>query len=79
MIKFKNFKTAWLILIGFILAIFIYGLLRLIEPVKLAPISSAKQSVTFNGDKLLIASDADMVATAYADAKLDRVAGVEDT
>lgn len=78
MIKLKKFKTAWLILIGFILAIFIYGLLQLIEPVKLAPISSSKQPVTFNGDKLLIASDADMVATAYADAKLDRVAGVED-
>lgn len=78
-IKLKSFKTVLLILIGFILAIFIYGLLQLIEPVKLAPISSSKQPVTFNGDKLLIASDADMVATAYADAKLDRVAGVEDT
>jgi DNA-binding beta-propeller fold protein YncE len=79
MIKLKSFKIALLILIGFILAIFIYGLLQLIEPVKLAPISSSKQPVTFNGDKLLITSDADMVATAYGDAKLDRVAGVEDT
>ncbi|MEY4519126.1 MAG: hypothetical protein RLZZ499_1725, partial [Cyanobacteriota bacterium] len=79
MIKLKSFKTVLLILIGFILAIFIYGLLQLIEPVKLAPISSSKQPVIFNGDKLVIASDADMVATAYADAKLDRVAGVEDT
>lgn len=33
----------------------------------------------FNGRALLIASDADMVATAYADGKLDRVAGIEDT
>jgi DNA-binding beta-propeller fold protein YncE len=79
MIKLKSFKIVLLILIGFILAIFLYGLLQLIEPVKLAPISSSKQPVIFNGDKLLIASDADMVATAYADAKLDRVAGVEDT
>jgi DNA-binding beta-propeller fold protein YncE len=79
MIKLKSFKTVLLILMGFISAIFIYGLLQLIEPVELAPISSSKQPVIFNGDKLLIASDADMVATAYADAKLDRVAGVEDT
>jgi DNA-binding beta-propeller fold protein YncE len=78
MIKLKSFKIGLFILIGFILAIFIYGLLQLIEPVKLAPISSSKQPVTFNGDKLVIASDADMVATAYGDAKLDRVAGVED-
>ncbi|MGL4881583.1 MAG: hypothetical protein ACRC8K_11010, partial [Waterburya sp.] len=62
-----------------ILAIFFYGLLQLIEPVKLAPIAQPTQPVAFSGDKLLIASDANMVATAYADAKLDRVAGIEDT
>jgi hypothetical protein len=28
---------------------------------------------------LLIASDADMVATAYADSMLNRVPGIEDT
>ncbi|MDJ0570529.1 MAG: hypothetical protein QNJ53_16000 [Pleurocapsa sp. MO_192.B19] len=78
-IKLKGFKIALFTVIGFILAIIIYGLLQLIEPVAIAPISQSTQPVTFNGDKLLIASDADMVATAYADAKLDRVTGVEDT
>ncbi|MEO1005814.1 MAG: hypothetical protein AAFW67_08185 [Cyanobacteria bacterium J06638_38] len=65
--------------IGLVMAIIVYGLLQLIEPVEVAPISQLTQPITFSGDKLLIASDADMVATAYADAKLDRVAGVEDT
>ncbi len=74
----KNFKKTLCVIIGFILAIFIYGLLQLIEPVGLTTIPQSTQAVNFNGDKLLIASDADMVATAYADAKLDRVAGVED-
>ena len=66
-------------LIGLVIAIIIYGLLQLIDPVAIANIPQLPQPVTFSGDKLLIASDADMVATAYADAKLDRVAGVEDT
>ena len=74
----KGLKVTLFLLIGFILAVVVYGLLQLIEPVQVAPISS-QPSVTFEGDKLLVASDADMVATAYADAKLDRVAGVEDT
>lgn len=78
-IKIKSFKIALFAIIGLILAIFFYGLLQLIDPVKLAPITQSKQPVTFSGDKLLIASDADMVATAYADAKLDRIAGIEDT
>lgn len=76
--KIKNLKIALFTLIGFILAIFSYGLLQLIEPVEIAQTPQLPQPVTFTGDKLLIASDADMVATAYADAKLDRVAGVED-
>jgi DNA-binding beta-propeller fold protein YncE len=42
------------------------------------PINSSTKPIAFSGNKLLIASDADMVATAYADAKLDRVAGIED-
>ena len=71
-------KISLFVIIGFILSIVIYGLLQLIEPVKVAPIFPSQRSVTFSGDKLLIASDADMVATAYADAKLDPVAGVED-
>ncbi|MDJ0745074.1 MAG: hypothetical protein QNJ32_17170 [Xenococcaceae cyanobacterium MO_167.B27] len=77
-IRLNTFKIALLAVIGFILAIIIYGLLQLIEPVGIASISQSTQPVNFNGDTLLIASDADMVATAYADAKLDRVAGVED-
>lgn len=36
------------------------------------------QPVQFTGRHLLVASDADMVATAYADGKLDQVEGVED-
>ena len=79
LIKLKRLKFVLFVVIGLILAILIYGLLKLIEPVAIAPISRLPQPVTFNGDTLLIASDADMVATAYADAKLDRVAGVEDT
>lgn len=79
LIKTKWFKKVIFAVIGLVMAIIIYGLLQLIEPVKIAPITQSSQPVTFTGDKLLIASDADMVATAYADAKLDRVAGVEDT
>ena len=78
LIKLKNFKKVLFAVTGFILAIIIYGLLQLIEPVAITPVLRSPQPVTFNGDTLLIASDADMVATAYADAKLDRVAGVED-
>ena len=76
--KSKSFKKALFAFIGFILAIFIYGLLQLIEPVAIAKVPQFTQPITFTGDKLLIASDADMVATAYADAKLDRVEGIED-
>ena len=79
LIKFKRFKIVLLALVGFVLAITIYGLLQLIEPVAIAKSPQSPLPVTFTGDKLLIASDADMVATAYADAKLDRVAGIEDT
>ncbi|MEO1762463.1 MAG: hypothetical protein AAFR83_10905, partial [Cyanobacteria bacterium J06629_18] len=75
--KSKWFKRISLGIFGFVVALIIYGLLQLIEPIKVAPITNS--SVQFNGRALLIASDADMVATAYADAKLDRVAGIEDT
>jgi DNA-binding beta-propeller fold protein YncE len=57
----------------------VYGLLQLIEPVAIASIAPSTQPMQFAGHALLVASDADMVATAYADAKLDRVAGIEDT
>ena len=77
--KLKAFKKVRFAVIGLILAIAIYGVLQLIEPVAIAKVTQSTQPVTFTGDKLLIASDADMVATAYADAKLDRVKGVEDT
>ena len=62
--KIKHFKKILLALIGFILAIISYGLLQLIEPVAITPIAQSPQPITFTGDKLLIASDADMVATA---------------
>jgi DNA-binding beta-propeller fold protein YncE len=78
-IKSNLFKIVLFAVIGCILAIFSYGLLQLIEPVKITPITLSTKPIAFSGDKLLIASDADMVATAYADAKLDRVAGIEDT
>ena len=72
----KRLKIALFTLMGFILAIIIYGLVQLIEPVALASISPSKQPVTFNGKTLLIASDADMVATAYADAKQNSIVQV---
>jgi len=77
LLKSKWFKRISLGIFGFVVALIIYVLLQLVEPVKIAPINNS--SVQFNGRALLIASDADMVATAYADAKLDRVAGIQDT
>lgn len=71
-------RSLWGIL-GFALALVIFGLLQLIEPVAIAPIAQSAQPLQFAGRALLVASDADMVATAYADAKLDRVPGIEDT
>jgi len=71
---------AWGIL-GLLLALVVYGLLQLIEPVAIqTPIAEGQdQPPRFEGKALLVASDADMVATAYADARLDRVSGVKDT
>lgn len=77
LLKSKRFKLISLGIFGLVLALIIYALLQLIEPVQIAPI--ANSSVQFNGRALLIASDADMVATAYGDGNLDRVTGVEDT
>lgn len=78
----KYLKSKWLqrgllTLIGGLLALIGYGLLQLIEPVSITPIATDVVP-RFTGRALLVASDADMVATAYADARLDRVAGVED-
>jgi hypothetical protein len=70
-------RSLWALL-GSFLVLVIYALLQLIEPVSIAPIV-AQSPVQFAGQALLVASDADMVATAYADAKLDRVTGIEDT
>ncbi|MEM6836499.1 MAG: hypothetical protein AAF609_06555 [Cyanobacteria bacterium P01_C01_bin.120] len=73
-------KWLWrfiLALFGLLLALMSYGLLQLIEPVAIAPVS-AQLPFQFTGRSLLVASDADMVATAYGDAQLDRVPGVED-
>lgn len=68
-------RMGWAVL-GVLLAALLYGLLQLIEPVALAPVT--RTPATFTGRALLVASDADMVATAYADAQLDRVPGIED-
>jgi hypothetical protein len=62
---------------GLGVALVVFGLLQLIEPVGIAPIVGG-QPLQFSGRALLVASDADMVATAYANGRLDRVAGIED-
>jgi hypothetical protein len=76
-LKLKRFNFVIWATLGMLLALIGYGLLQLIEPVGIAPIVA--QVPQFSGRALLVASDADMVATAYADAKLDRIAGLEDT
>ena len=73
----KWWKRSGLAVLGVLLALIGYGLLQLIEPVSLAPISPSAP-LQFIGRALLVASDADMVATAYADGQLDRVSGVND-
>lgn len=80
----KLFKSNWFKwiswgVLGVALALFLYGLLQLIDPVAIATVARDAQFPQFSGQKLLVASDADMVATAYADGVLDRVPGVEDT
>ncbi|MEO1095879.1 MAG: hypothetical protein AAFX01_13370 [Cyanobacteria bacterium J06638_28] len=75
--QFKGWKRLLLMLIGVLLALVGYGLLQLNEPVGIAPVTT-NATPQFEGRALLVASDADMVATAYADANLDRVPGVED-
>lgn len=77
-LRARWFKLIILAILGLALALVSYGLLQLIEPVKIASIAQSSQPIEFAGRALLVASDADMVATAYADGKLDRVAGVED-
>lgn len=70
-------RSLWAVL-GLLAVLIGFGLLQLIEPVGIAPIAAGNQAVQFSGRALLVASDADMVASAYADAKLDRVDGIED-
>ena len=77
-LKLQRWQRVALLLLGLLLALLGYGLLQLIEPVNIAPIAQSSSSWQFMGQALLVASDADMVATAYADAKLDRVPGIED-
>ena len=76
-LKSRWLRQLLLVGTGLLLALLIYGMLQLIEPVRIAPIAR-NASVNFAGQALLVASDADMVATAYGDAKLDRVPGIED-
>ncbi|MEL6158232.1 MAG: hypothetical protein AAFR18_03315 [Cyanobacteria bacterium J06627_32] len=78
-LKSKWLRRGLLAVAGLFVALLVYGLLQLIEPVRIAPVTGNAAATTFTGQALLVASDADMVATAYADAKLDRVAGIEDT
>lgn len=75
--KSKWFRRSLLTVLGLLSAIVVYGLLQLIEPIGISLVVSDAE-ISFSGQVLLVASDADMVATAYADAKLDRVAGIED-
>lgn len=77
LMKSKWLRRSLLAGLGLLLAVLIYGLLQLIEPIRIAAIAP-NATAQFTGRALLVASDADMVATAYADAKLDRVSGVED-
>ncbi|MGF1481091.1 MAG: hypothetical protein ACFB4I_16675 [Cyanophyceae cyanobacterium] len=77
-LKSKWCKRLALALLGSVIAVVSYGLLQL-EPVALAPVTPSSQPPQFAGRALLVASDADMVATAYADGILDRVTGIEDT
>ena len=75
-------KSKWLwrgllLSAGLLLSLLMYGLLQLIEPIGIAPIDP-NTTVNFMGQALLVTSDADMIATAYADAKLDRFPGLED-
>lgn len=71
-------RFLWVVL-GLGVAIVGYGLLQLIEPVGLAPITSASEPIGFSGRALLVASDADMAASAYADGNLQRINDIEDT
>jgi hypothetical protein len=79
LMKLKWLKFVVWTVLGMFLVLISYGLLQLIEPVRIAPVSQSEQPPNFRGRALLVASDADMVATAYADAQLHRVAGIEDT
>ncbi|MGP1371177.1 MAG: hypothetical protein ACTS3T_00005 [Almyronema sp.] len=77
--KSKTVRRLIWVSIGLILALILYALLQLADPVSIAALPETVRPFQFEGRALLVASDADMVATAYADAKLDRVAGIEDT
>lgn len=77
--KSKWFKPISWVFLGIVLSLLLYGLLQLRDPVAIAPIVADARFPQFSGQKLLIASDADMVATAYANGVLNRIPGVEDT
>ncbi|NJM69183.1 MAG: hypothetical protein HC862_02580 [Scytonema sp. RU_4_4] len=77
LLKSKWLKRLALGVTGCVLALFIYVLLQLLDPVPIAPIVQASQP-RFTGRALLVASDADMVATAYIDGIPDKVPSIED-
>ncbi len=73
----KEIRQLLVVLVGGLIIGMGYGLLQLIEPVTIAPLVNTNPQ--FAGQALLVASDADMVATAYADGRLERVPGIKDT
>ena len=75
----KGWKRLMWGLIGLLVAIVGYSLLQLLEPVPIQSPTETTAPPIFAGRALLVASDADMVATAYADAQLDRMPGIVDT
>lgn len=78
LLKSKNLRRLLWGIGGLIISLLVFGLLQLIEPVAIAPIAQSSQP-QFAGRALLVASDADMVATAYADGVLEQVPGIQDT
>lgn len=75
----KQPKLAIVSLIGMSMASIAILLTILNSRVKITEVpEQLTQPVQFTGRHLLVASDADMVATAYADGKLDQVEGIED-
>ncbi|WP_164929159.1 lactonase family protein [Gloeobacter violaceus] len=75
----KDFtRGRWLWVVGIVAAIAIVGLVSVADPLPVAERASDRRPLPFAGRALLIASDGDMVGTAYSDGKLNRLSGIED-